>query len=371
MYRILRGENELTGNLIEISYGDTKILTEAGISLENEEESSLTEEEVLSSKYDAVIISHGHPDHIGLISKISKEIPVYMGTKTFEVYRLRNPGDDFSNYREYKDGVSFKTGSITVTPYLCDHSAPDSYMLFFESPDERILYTGDYRSKGRKNFNSFLHRLPENADTLITEFTNAKSPNTYSEIYAEKKMTEIMRVTKSPVFVLCSSTNIDRITGVYNAAVKSGRELLIDEDQENVMEIFGERVPNALTFEKVKIYYPRGIKDLKNAERFSCKKVSVSSLRLRNNFAMIIKTSSLGYIKKLSQSRGNLNGSVLIYSMWSGYKEKNSMKDFLSETEKLGIIMYTVHASGHADQKAIEAVKERVKPKEIKIVHTR
>lgn len=40
-------------------------------------------------------------------------------------------------------------GDIKVTPYLCDHSAFDSYMLLCESKDETVLYTGDFRSNGR------------------------------------------------------------------------------------------------------------------------------------------------------------------------------------------------------------------------------
>lgn len=370
MYRILSGENELTANLIEISYKETEILTDAGISLVDGENYSKAVRTVLSVKYDAVVISHGHIDHIGLISRISKDIPVYMGEKTLELYKLRKPGDDFSNYRTYRDGVSFKIGGIIITPFLCDHSSPDSFMLYFESPEERILYTGDYRSKGRKNFKKLLSGLPENVDVLITEFTNADRSCTYSERYAEEKMTEIIKSSDTPVFVLCSTSNIDRITGIYKAAVKNSRELLIDEDQERVMEIYGETVPNALTFENVKIYYPHGIKDFENVRYIKGKAVSLNSLKGRNDFVMIVKTSSLGFIKKMAEER-DLNGSVFIYSLWSGYKEQDRMKDFLKETEKLGIKVITVHASGHADRKAVDDVKRRVKPKETRFVHTR
>ena len=64
------------------------------------------------------------------------------------------------------------------------------------------------------------------------------------------------------------------------------------------------------------------------------------------------------------------NNGLLIYSFWSGYKETEDMKNFLSECEKLGLKIVTLHTSGHADYNAIKQLVERVNPGEIIPIHT-
>ena len=369
---ILRGENELTGNLIEIEYNYTKLLVECGKSLEGDKKTlSDVEVQVLSTKYDAIVISHNHLDHNGLISKVNKAIPVYMGRISLEIYKVQNKKEDYSNYKTYYDGCPFKVGDITITPYLCDHSAPDSYMLLFENSCEKILYTGDFRSKGRKNFNDLLDRFPSKIDMLITEHTNQNGKKCYSEKTVENKVSELIKSTSKPVFVLCPTTNIDRIVSMYKASVKNKFEFFVDIEQEKILEIFSSSVPNAKTFKNVKVYYPRRTKDFSGFVDVKNKSISINEIASLSNYLMIVKTSTLPYLRKLIKLGADLNGATLVYSMWSGYKENDNMKKFLNEIESFGVNVETIHASGHADSKTIKTLAERVNPNEIRIVHTR
>ena len=86
-------------------------------------------------------------------------------------------------------------GDITVTPFLCDHSAFDSYMLLCEANGERILYTGDFRSNGRKSFDALLKRLPEKVDKLICEGTTLSRENyvTISEKELEEQAVKLFQ----------------------------------------------------------------------------------------------------------------------------------------------------------------------------------
>ena len=67
--------------------------------------------------------------------------------------------------------MKIRIGDITVTPFRCDHSAYDAYMYLAEADGEKVLYTGDFRSHGRQDFEKLLQALPK-VDTLITEGTS-------------------------------------------------------------------------------------------------------------------------------------------------------------------------------------------------------
>ena len=81
---------------------------------------------------------------------------------------------------------------------------------------------------------------------------------------------------------------------------------------------------------------------------------------------MQVSSNALSYLQELAKYC-DLKGSLLVYSMWEGYKEK--MHTFLSGVEKLAIKRVTLHSSGHADICAIEALQERVNPTQSIFVH--
>ena len=66
----------------------------------------------------------------------------------------------------------------------------------------------------------------------------------------------------------------------------------------------------------------------------------------------------------------SFENGLLIYSFWSGYKNNESMKEFLSECEAMGLKVEILHTSGHADENAIRKLIETVNPDVIIPVHT-
>src|SRR5690606_29351101 len=70
-------------------------------------------------------------------------------------------------------------GPFTITPFLVDHSAYDSYAILVEADDKRLFYSGDFRAHGRKA--SLVERLiadpPKNVDVLLMEGTTLGRPD--------------------------------------------------------------------------------------------------------------------------------------------------------------------------------------------------
>ena len=157
---IIRGQNQIGGSIIEISSKSTKIILDIGSNLEDKE-IVVPEIDGLfkgKAKYDGVLISHYHSDHVGLATRILPEIQIYMGEKSYEIYKVSNEYMRKEYLKEpkiFKAEEEFHIGDIKITPYLCDHSAFDSYMFLLDCEGKKILYTGDFRSNGRKSFEPY------------------------------------------------------------------------------------------------------------------------------------------------------------------------------------------------------------------------
>ena len=89
----------------------------------------------------------------------------------------------------------------------------------------------------------------------------------------------------------------------------------------------------------------------------------------QKRFVMCVRTSMQDYLKSLSELMSFENG-ILVYSFWSGYRETESMKPFLTECEKMGLRIETLHTSGHADEGTIRKLIQRVNPSVLIPVHT-
>lgn len=371
-YNVLRGHDKIGENLIEISYGNTKILIELGKSLDGGDDT--LEQEILNKPYSAVVVSHYHEDHAGLI-KQKHDCPIYMGQGAYRIIKVMGDyrGEEMpKNIETYYNGEPFGVGGIKITPFLCDHSAYDSYMLLFEAGGKSILYTGDFRFHGRKDKEKLLAALPESVDVLVHEGTNiGKNSCTMTEAELENKAVEIMKSTDGPVFVLQSGTNIDRLVSIYRASKRSGRITYMDNYTSHIASAAGGSIPRPDVFKDVIAFTPRPVHG-KREEMFM-EIINKRGLKGIANgtkkFTMFVRPSMLDYIKKL-HSEAHIREATLIYSMWKGYKDNDDMKELLKEIQALGVNFIDLHTSGHASTEDIELLKQTVNPEETVCVHT-
>ncbi len=372
-YRILRGQDRIGENLIEISYGETNLLVELGKALEGGEALSETEQAVLKRKYDAVIVSHYHADHAGLIGQ-KRDCPIYIGAgarrilQAMEEYRGKTLAENIVTYRS---GRPFRVGKIRVVAYLCDHSAFDSYMLLFEAGGKRILYTGDFRFHGRKNGEELMAHLPKEVDTLISEGTNLGGGKPcFSERCLEERAAELIRSTEKPVFVLQSASNLDRLVSFYRAAKRCGRIFYEDVYTALLAQAAGGKIPRPDVFPDVYAFTPRPVRGKRKDLFFEFEHKRGLSGIAKGSFVMLVRPSMLGYLKKLA-AKADLAGALLIYSMWSGYREQEDVKQFLAAAAgEMGLTERTLHTSGHAPQEDLERLKNCIRAGEYVTVHT-
>ncbi len=366
--KILRGENKVGENLIEVTDGETRVLLECGVALEASDRTRALEEEVIKTSYDCVIVTHCHADHSGLLKKRLSAQHIYMGEATFKILEYCGGihEDNKPKIRFMQSDVSFLVGAIEVKAYLCDHSAYDSYMVELRKGVCDLLYTGDFRSNGRKSFEALARKLPKQVEYLIIERTNPLLRNR-TERDLEEEATELFKACKR-IFILQSSLNIDRTVTFYRAAKRTGKAFIMSKGAADIGSMY-ENIPSPVDFSNCYTYFSRAQRedDYTKAKAFyDHKLLGYATIAKMGEFVMQIHSGMLGYLQKLSRLC-NLNGCVLVYSMWQGYK--SNMADFLHGLEMLGIRTVDMHVSGHADVQTAKKLIAITNPKQIYMVH--
>ena len=372
--RIIKGTNQIGGCITEITSKTTKILIDFGTDLEDDKESfELDGLTYGKSKYDAVFITHSHIDHIGLINKINKDIPIYVEEISLKIYSTTcdfcmedNLSRKINTFKIY-DVIKIK--DIKVTPYRVDHSSYNSCMYMIECENKKILHTGDFRLHGRKK-DETLNNLKKigKVDLLITEGTSLSRDVLEYETEEELEKEALNYMKKyDQVFIMHSSANIDRTISFIKAALKTGKNYILDLFTYSLNKVINLNIK--VDYKRIFVWIPLrySFKD----EDFKNKYMNFdNSPCFGKRYAMNIKSSMLDDIKKLKE-KGLITNACLIYSMWPGYIEKEEkLRKFISEIKAMGIEFKMLHTSGHADINSMKKINEITKPDKTIIIHT-
>lgn len=372
--RIIKGTSRIGGCITEIISKNTRILIDFGNDLEDTKESfELDGLTYNKSKYNAVFITHSHMDHIGLINKINEDIPIYVEENSLKIYNITCDfcGEDklTRKINIFKIYDEIQINDIKVTPYRVDHSSYNSCMFVIECEDKKILHTGDFRLHGRKK-DETLNNLKKigKVDLLITEGTslsrNILDYDTEEEL--EKEALEYMK-KYDQVFIMHSSTNIDRTISFIKSALKTGKNYILDLFTYSLNKVVNINIK--VDYKRIFVWIP--LRYSYKDETFRNKYMDFDNNSFfGKKYAMNVKVSMLDDIKKLKE-KGLITNACLIYSMWSGYMEKEEkLRNFIDEIENMGIEFKELHTSGHADINSMIKLNEIVNPNKTIIIHT-
>jgi ribonuclease J len=244
-----RATHEIGGNCIEIRAANGhRIILDVGRPLDAAKNARqlLPKSLDITSPSDGVLISHPHQDHYGLLDEIPAQWSIFSGAPTERLIKLTSAmfGRVLPHtFISWKSGVTYEIGPFVVTPLLIDHSAFDAHMLLLKVGGKRILYSGDFRTHGRKSV--LVRRLmatpPKQLDVLLMEGTNLGSDKPcVTEDDLEAAFVELFRSMTGRVFVAWSAQNFDRTVTLYRACLKTGRTLVVDLYTAEVMEALAD-----------------------------------------------------------------------------------------------------------------------------------
>jgi ribonuclease J len=242
----LGGLGEFGMNCLALHFGDDIVVIDAGLMFPEEELlgvdivvpdiSYLTENR---DKVRAIVLTHGHEDHIGGLPWILSElnVPVY-GTEftlalvegKLEEHRLL----DDAELIEILPGRRFTLGPFSIMPIRVTHSLVDCVALAIHTPVGTVVHTGDFKidlsSPDAKPFDlhAFAELGKQGVLCLLQDSTNVDRPGyTPSERAVRPRLDEIFSQAKKKLFFSCFSSSIHRIRIAMELAHAHGRKVAV------------------------------------------------------------------------------------------------------------------------------------------------
>ncbi len=387
---IHRGTHEIGGSCIELEADGKKIILDMGLPLnaETNDISLLPDISGLDGSDPnlyAILLSHYHKDHYGLLKHVSDKIPIGIGADSRRIMRnaskfmpdkwhIAEKGIDFLS------GHSFKLGPFTITPYKTDHASYDSYSLLIEADGEKLFYSGDFRIHGRckDSVEKFLANPPKDIGFLLLEGSSLgrlnSNENFVSEADIENEMLEVFKAAKGIVLVQSSAQNIDRMVSVFRACVKSKRKLIIDLYTAIILQsTWNSNIPQSY-WSQIGLYIPKQQR-IKIDRSGWYKELRIHSRNriypeeLNNIASKAVILFGNNHIKDNGLKKC-LGRATYIFSMWKGYWEKETFKQVRTFLGSYKIPIHFIHTSGHASPSDLKRFVDLLKPRKIIPIHT-
>ncbi|KAK9995471.1 hypothetical protein SO802_020157 [Lithocarpus litseifolius] len=241
------GLGEIGMNCMLVGNYDRYILIDAGVMFPDYDELGVqkivpdtTFIKRWSHKIEAVVITHGHEDHIGalpwVIPALDSRTPIFASSFTMELIKKRLKENGIfvpSRLRVFRTRRKFVAGPFEIEPIRVTHSIPDCCGLVLRCADGTILHTGDWKIDetpldGKVFDREALEELSKEGVTLMmSDSTNILSPGrTISESVVANSLLRRISEAKGRVITTQFASNIHRLGSVKAAADLTGRKLV-------------------------------------------------------------------------------------------------------------------------------------------------
>ena len=240
----LGGLGEFGMNCMAVRWGDDIIVIDAGLMFP---EAELLGVDIVvpdisylienRQRVRAIILTHGHEDHIGALPWILAELNVPVWGTEFTLALLEDKLEEHgllenADLREIHAGERFKVGPFTIHPIHVTHSLVDCVSLAIHTPLGVLIHTGDFKVDPTPTDNKMfdLHAFAEYGKegvlALFQDSTNVERKGyTPSERAVRRKFDEVFARTERRLFISCFSSSIHRIKLAVELAWEHGRKV--------------------------------------------------------------------------------------------------------------------------------------------------
>ncbi|MFD1850652.1 ribonuclease J [Oceanobacillus bengalensis] len=205
-------------------------------------------------KVRALLVTHGHEDHIGGIPFFLKtlNVPIYATRFTLGLIEIKLKEHKIlreSELIEIDSSKKIKIGNMNISFFKVNHSIPDCLGMVFQTPEGNIVHTGDFKfdlTPANKEY-SDIHKMAqignEGVLLLLSESTNAERRGwTPSEQMVGDHLDAAFMKADRKVIISTFASNVSRIQQVVDAAQKTNRKLvLLGRSMVNVVKVAIDR----------------------------------------------------------------------------------------------------------------------------------
>lgn len=377
----LGGLGEIGKNMTVFQYGEDIVILDAGLAFP--EDDMLGIDLVIPDitylldnrdKVRAVVLTHGHEDHIGALSYLLKEInvPVYGTRLALGLVEDRLKENRVGNYNlvPIKPGNQITLGAFQVGFIQGSHSIPDACGLYFKTPVGTVVHTGDFKIDQTPVDGKLIdiHKFAELGDKgvllLMSDSTNAERPGyTGSEREVARALDEEFQYARGRIIMATFASNVSRIQQAIHSACKYGRKVaVLGRSMVNVVNIAMDL--GYLEIQEGVLIEPEEMKQFREDQ------ILILTTGSQGEPMAGLSRMSTNNHRSVSISRGD---TVLIAATPIPGNE-TSVSKTIDNLLRLGAhVVYEkisgIHVSGHASQEELKLMLNLVRPKFFIPVH--
>ena len=379
---VLVGLGEVGKNMYCVMHKDAIIIIDAGVSFPESELMGIdyvlpdfTFLKENEDKIKALLITHGHEDHIGGIPFLlqSIKIPVIYApnhAKELIAVKLQDKNIRYDNLFVYTEDTKLKFKEIEVEFFRITHSIPDSHGISIKTPDGRIVTTGDYKFDltpigPMANLYKMACLGNEGVDLLIGDSTNALNEGfSNSESVVDETLGEMFEKYKTNRIIIATfASNIYRVKHIFETCYKHNRKICI----------FGRSMENNINISLNAVYIdhkellvsPEEANNLKPGE------VTILCTGSQGEPLAALSRISNGTHKQIKLRPDD----IVIFSSSAIPGNALSISKTINKLYLQGVKVYTnntltdLHTSGHANEEEIKLMIRLIKPKYLMPFH--
>ena len=379
---VLGGLGEVGKNMYCVMHKDAIVIIDAGVSFPESDLMGIdyvlpdfTFLKENESKIKALLITHGHEDHIGGIPFLLQSInipAIYAPNHAKELIavKLQDKNIRYNNLFVYTENTKLKFKEIEIEFFRTTHSIPDSHGISITTPDGRIVTTGDYKFDltpigPMADLYKMASLGEKGVDLLIGDSTNALNEGfSNSESVVDETLGEMFDKCKTNRIIIATfASNIYRVKHIFETCYKHNRKICV----------FGRSMEN-----NINISINGGYIDHKEllispeeANNLPSKEVTILCTGSQGEPLAALSRISNGTHKQIKLRPDD----VVIFSSSAIPGNALSIAKTVNKLYLKGVKVYTnsslseLHTSGHANEEEIKLMIRLIKPKYLMPFH--
>lgn len=378
----LGGVGEIGKNMTAFEYNNEIIVVDAGLTFPGDDLPGI--DVVIpdftylinnKDKIKAIILTHGHEDHIGALPFVLEQIkaPVYGSRLTLALVENKMKEHAKVSYKAVtvKPKNVLKIGHFAVEFIKVSHSIAGALALCISTPAGNVVHTGDFKidfepiDGAMTDLQRFGELGKKGVNLLMCESTNVCRPGySMSEKSVGRALDEIFKThTENRIFVATFASNIHRLQQILNLAEKYGRKVAFTgRSMINITDV-GAKI-GEITFNK------NILVDIDKIDKIADKELLIVTTGSQGEPLSALTRMATGEFKQIKIGENDLivfSSSPIPGNEKSVYNVINAL--FQRGADVIYDELSEVHASGHACQEEIKTIHSLVKPKFFIPVH--